>query len=82
METKHPLKSKTIESAIIIIVVALLNLLNIGNDRPGQTYDTMLDEQNRQGEQIKNLFLLGGGAGAIYGRAKANTKIGRKKNED
>lgn len=79
MENKGYLKSKTIDSAIIIIIVAVLNIVGLFEATPGQTYDTMLELQGRQKEQIKNLLLLGGSGGAIYGRIKATKRLGRKK---
>ncbi len=82
MEHKHFLQSKTVDSAILIIIVAILNIVGLFEAKPGQTYDTMLEMQGRQKEQIKNLLLIGGGGGAIYGRVKANKKLGKKKESD
>lgn len=78
MESKPYWQSKTVHSAIIIIVIAILNILGIGDATPGKTYDTMLDLEHREREQIKNLLLIGGGGGAIYGRAKADKRLGKK----
>lgn len=82
MEHKGYLQSKTIESAILIIIVALLNILGLFEATPGKTYDTMLDMEGRKKEQVKNLLLIGGGGGAIYGRIKAKKKLGKKKGDE
>ncbi len=82
MKIKDNLKSKTVNSAILIIIVAVLNLLGLFEATPGQTYDTMLELENRSNEQIKNLLLIGGGAGAIFGRNNLNKKLGKKKEPD
>lgn len=79
METKGYLHSKTIDSAIIIIIVAILNILGLFEATPGQTYDTMLEMKGRQKEQIKNLLLIGGSGGVVYGRIKAKKKLGKKR---
>lgn len=79
METKHPLKSKTMESLLAAVLILIMNILGIGEATPGKTYDTMLDMRGRRTEQVKNLALLGACGGAAYGRLKANTHLGRKK---
>lgn len=79
MKIKENLQSKTVNSALLIIIVAILNIMGLFEATPGQTYDTMLELQGRQGEQIKNLLLMGGGAGAIFGRNHLNKKLGKKK---
>ena len=82
MKTKSYLKSKTIDSLIVAVILIILNILGIGEAEPGKTYDTMLDMQGRQTEQIKNLLVLGALGGAAYGRANANTHLGKKKEEN
>lgn len=82
MKIKDNLKSKTVNSSILILIVAILNILGLFEATPGQTYDTMLELQNRQNEQIKNLLLLGGAGGAIYGRNHLNKKLGGKEPDD
>lgn len=79
METKHPLKSKTIESLIVAVLILIMNILGVGEAQPGKTYDTMLEMEGRRTEQVKNLALIGACGGAAYGRWKANTNLGRKK---
>lgn len=79
METKHPLKSKTIESLIILFIIAILNIMGIGEAKPGKTWDTITEIDNRRGEQIKNLLMLGAIGGGVYGRFVANSKLARKK---
>lgn len=82
METKAYSKSKTMRSLVLLLVIVLMNIIGIGEAEPGKTYDTMLDMEGRNTEQIKNLLLLGGLGGAAYGRIKADTHLGKKKKED
>jgi len=65
---KHPLKSKTINSTLIIIVIAILNLLGVGETEIGNTYDTLTDATGQKTEGAKDIGLLLGSAGVIYGR--------------
>ena len=83
MGKKHPLKSKTIIFALITIVVAIFNMIGIG-DKPvaEMTWKELGQKQSSQTDQITNLLILFGGGGAVYGRVKAKDKIGRKKDED
>lgn len=67
---KHPLKSKTINSALTIIVIACLNLLGVGESQIGDTYDTITTATGQKTEAAKDIGLLIAGAGAIYGRVK------------
>lgn len=75
---KSPIKSKTINSAIVIIVIALLNLLGVGETEIGQTYDTMTDATGQKTEAAKDIGLLFGSAGVIYGRFR----VGKGKDSD
>ena len=67
---KHPIKSKTINSALTIIVIACLNLLGVGEQQIGSTYDTISDATGQGTESAKDIGLLLGSAGVIYGRYK------------
>ena len=67
---KSPFKSKTINSAITIIVIALLNILGVGENETNNTYDAITDVTGQKTESIKDLGLLLGSAGVIYGRFK------------
>lgn len=79
MDNKPYWKSKTMRCLICGIVIVLLNVLGVGEAEPGQTYDTMLEQEGRQTEQAKNIFMLISLIGAAYGRKVANTKLGKKK---
>ena len=65
---KHPIKSKTINSALTIIVIACLNLLGVGETKIGNTYDTITNATGQKTEAAKDIGLLIGSAGVIYGR--------------
>ena len=72
---KNPVKSKTINSAIVIIIIALMNLIGIGEEQIGKTYDTITDATGSQTEAAKDIGLLVGAAGVVYGRF--NVKKGK-----
>jgi hypothetical protein len=63
-------KSKTVDSALVIIVIAILNILGVGEVEIGKTYDTLTETTGHKTESAKDIGLLIGGAGAIYGRYK------------
>lgn len=67
---KHPLKSKTIKSALTIIVIAILNILGVGEAEIGNTYDTITNATGQKTETAKDIGILVAGAGAVYGRCK------------
>ncbi len=75
---KSPIKSKTIRSAIVIVVIALLNLLGVGEEQIGKTYDTMIDATGEKTEAAKDIGLLLGSAGVIYGRFR----VGKGKDDE
>lgn len=64
---KHPAKSKTMRSAIVIIIIALMNIIGIGDKQIAQTYDTMTDGKGTT-EQVKDIGIVAGAIGVIYGR--------------
>jgi hypothetical protein len=74
---KHPIKSKTINSAIIIIIIALMNIIGIGDKQIAQTYDTMTDGKGTT-EQVKDIGVVAGAIGVIYGRYR----VGKGKDEN
>ena len=67
---KHPLKSKTINSTLVIIVMVCLSLLGVGEEKIGNTYDTITDSIGQSTESVKDLVTLIAAGGAIYGRFK------------
>ncbi len=74
---KNPIKSKTINSAIVIIVIGLLNIIGIGDKQIAQTYDTMTDGKGTT-EQVKDIGIVAGAIGVIYGRFM----VGKGKDEN
>jgi hypothetical protein len=84
MKGKAFYQSKTINSAIVIILVALTNLWTLfTKPMDDVTYDTWNEDlQQKNSEQLKNFVLVGGGAAAIYGRTKAKKPIGNGDSED
>ena len=71
---KNPLKSKTVDSALIVIVLAALSLLGVGEKELGKTYDTITTETGSEMAAGKDILSLIAGAGAIYGRYKVKEK--------
>jgi hypothetical protein len=82
METKHPLKSKTILFSLVTIIVAILNITGFGDQPTGQmTWKELSESQSNKTEQVTDLLVLLGGGGAVYGRMKAKSKIGGRGDE-
>lgn len=69
---KPPLKSKTINSALVIILIAVMSLLGFGEAEIARTYD-QLGTENKS-ETAKELITLAAGGAAIYGRYKVKEK--------
>ncbi len=69
---KKPFKSKTINSALIVIVIAILSLFGVGEKDMGSTIDTMTNGQGT--ENIKEIITILAGAGVIYGRYRVKEK--------
>ncbi len=67
---KKPYKSKTVVSACVVIVIALMSFLGVGEEQIGKTYDTISDTTGRKSESAKDLITLLAAGGAIYGRYK------------
>lgn len=82
METKDFLKSKTIRSLAIILIVVVMNIMGIGEAEVGKTYDAVTQKEGRGAEQIKNILMLVGLGGAGYGRVVADKPLGRKKKDE
>ncbi len=74
---KNPIKSKTIKSAIVILIIGLMNLIGVGDKQIAQTYDTMTDGKGTT-EQVKDIGILAGAIGVIYGRFM----VGKGKDEN
>ena len=79
METKNPLKSKTIQGLLIAAVIAILSILGVGEEQIGATIDTIADTQNQTTEKAKDLGVLGTILYAIYGRSVAKGPLKWKK---
>ncbi|GAG46301.1 unnamed protein product, partial [marine sediment metagenome] len=65
---KSPLKSKTIDSALVIILITVMSLLGFGEEEIAKTYDTIGEKKTM--ETGKELITLLAAGGAIYGRYK------------
>lgn len=66
---KNPLKSKTIDSVLVVILIAVMSILGIGEKEIVQTYDG-LGESRKADVPVKELATLGAAGMAIYGRYK------------
>jgi hypothetical protein len=67
---KKPYKSKTVVSACVVILIAVMSFLGVGEEEIGKTYDTITDTTGQRSESIKDLITLLAAGGAIYGRYK------------
>ncbi len=81
MKTKPVIKSKTINSILVIAVIVILNLLGIGEAEIGKTYDTITSNTSKT-ETTKDLVTLAAAGMAFYGRMNAKTKLGGKGDGD
>ena len=82
MQTPKALKSKTIRGLMTAAVIVLLNLLGVGEEQIGRTYDTIHDTRGKQTETAKDLGLVGALAYSVYGRSVAKGPLKWKKGED
>lgn len=82
MKRKPVFKSKTVKAILTAAVIVLLNLLGVGEEQIGKTYDTINDHRGRQTETAKDIGLIGTLAWAFYGRMKADTKLGKGANDE
>ncbi len=78
MKSKPLFKSKTINSALVCAIIIMMNLLGIGEEKIGETYDTINDHVGSKQETTKDIVALGSLVGVVYGRLNAKTKIGGK----
>lgn len=69
---KNPLKSKTIDSALVIVLIAVMSLLGFGEGEIAKAYDSL--EQSKKPIPVKELVTLLGAGGVIYGRYKVKEK--------
>ncbi len=69
---KKPYKSKTVNSALVIILIAVMSLLGFGEKEIAKTYDQLGQESKT--ETAKELMTLVAAGGVIYGRYKAKEK--------
>ena len=79
MQLPQTLKSKTIRALLTAAVIVLLNLLGVGEEQIGKTYDTIQDHRGKQTETIKDFGLLGVLGYAFYGRSVAKGPLKWKK---
>ena len=82
MNIPQALKSKTIRSLMTAAVIVLLNLLGVGEEQIGKTYDTIHDHSGKQTETLKDVGLLGALAYGVYGRSVAKGPLKWKKKEE
>ena len=71
---KHPLKSKTVNSALVVVIMVCMSLLGIGEEQIGQTYDTISDATGQKTESALDIAKLVGLGGVIYGRFQVKEK--------
>ena len=67
---KNPAKSKTMLSGFLILIIAVLSLVGVGEKELGQTYDTITEATGTQIKNGKELIQLLGCLGVFYGRYK------------
>lgn len=67
---KNPIKSKTMLSGLVILIIALMSLAGVGEKQLGETFDTMTDVTRTQIDNGKEIIQLLGCFGVFYGRYK------------
>lgn len=65
---KPVFKSKTVNSSLVVVLMAVMSLLGFGEQEVARTYDALGKES--KSETTKELITLGAGAFAIYGRMR------------
>ncbi len=75
---KPKLKSKTLNSILIAAVMVILGMLGVGEEKIGQTYDTITQSTGGGAESARDLATLFALGGAYYGR----TMVGKGKDEN
>lgn len=82
MKAPEALKSKTIRAILVAAVLVMMNLLGVGEEEIGRTYDTIHDHRGKQTETAKDLGLLGMLGYAFYGRNVAQGPLKWRKEQD
>ncbi len=82
METKSPLKSKTIQGLLIAAVIVMLSILGVGEEQIGATIDTIADTTGQTTENAKDLGVLGTILYSIYGRSVAKGPLKWRKEDE
>lgn len=70
---KNPLKSKTINSALVIALVAIMSMLGFGEQEIAETYDS-ISQEKKSDLPIKEIITLIGTGGVIFGRFRVKEK--------
>ena len=63
---KHPLKSMTIQSTLVVILMTVMGLLGFGEEEIAEAYDQLGQESKT--ETTKELITLVAAGGAVFGR--------------
>lgn len=82
MKTPEPLKSKTVRGLLTAVVIAILSLIGVGEEKIGKTYDTIHDHQGSKTEKAKEVGMLGALIYSVYGRSVAKGPLKWKKEEN
>lgn len=82
MKQPEYLKSKTVRAILTAAVIVILNILGVGEEQIGKTYDTIHDHRGKQTETAKDVSLMGALAWAFYGRSKAKGPLKFKEDKD
>lgn len=80
METKNPLKSKTIHAGAVSIVTGAALMLGAAKMEPAKTIDELGKPQDHTKQAVAGTVAMAAGLLAIKGRYDAKTRI--KKKED
>ena len=70
---KKPHKSLTIQSALVVVLIAVMSLLGFGEGEIAKTFDG-LSQDKKADMPIKELLTLIASGGAIYGRYRVKEK--------
>ena len=63
---KHPMKSMTIQSTLVVVLITVMSLLGFGEEEIAKTYDQL--GQESKSETTKELITLVAAGGAAFGR--------------
>ena len=78
METKNPIKSKTIHGGLASIVTGVALMLGAGKMEPAKTIDELGKPQDHRNQSVAGMLAVGAGLLTIKGRYDAKTRIKRK----